>query len=139
MGGKKCFLIEDGKIIYTMADINDYKFFCFNGCVKLFKIDMNRFGGHFANYYDRHGHLLPFGEAAFPPKIDTMPKMPYNLQEMIEIAECLSKGHAFLRVDLYNVNKNIYFSELTFYPASGLGRFTNDQYDKVLGSYLNLK
>lgn len=132
-------MIQNGRIVCQEHDIKDYKFFCFNGKVKVFKVDMNRFEGHFANYYDREGHLLPFGEAAFPPKSDVAFQTPSNLSEMIVIAECQSKGHPFLRVDLYNVNKKIYFSELTFYPASGLGRFTNDHYDKVLGNYLDIK
>ena len=41
---------------------------------------------------------------------------------MIVIAEKLSDGFKFLRVDLYNVKGKIYFGELTFYPAAGMGR-----------------
>lgn len=41
-------------------DINDYKFFVFNGKVKCFKIDFNRFVNHQANYYDGEAKLLKF-------------------------------------------------------------------------------
>jgi hypothetical protein len=33
-------------------NVLDYKFFCFNGHVKYFKIDFDRFNDHRANYYD---------------------------------------------------------------------------------------
>lgn len=131
-------MIQNGRIVCQEHDIKDYKFFCFNGKVKVFKVDMNRFEGHFANYYDAHGHQLPFGEASFPPKEGKDIHLPVNLSEMITIAEKLSYGLPFLRVDLYNINERIYFSELTFYPASGLGRFTDDEWDKKLGSWLNI-
>ena len=32
--------------------LHDYKFFCFNGKVRFFKIDFGRFSDHHANYYD---------------------------------------------------------------------------------------
>ena len=48
----------------------------------------------------------------------------------------LSVGFKFLRVDLYNVNGKVYFGELTFYPASGMGAFTPESWDETIGSYL---
>ena len=32
-------------------ELQDYKFFCFNGKVKFFKVDFGRFVEHHANYY----------------------------------------------------------------------------------------
>ena len=57
---------------------------------------------------------------------------------MVKLAEQLSKDEPFLRVDLYNVRGKIYFGELTFYPASGMGMWTNEDVDDLIGSYLNL-
>lgn len=37
------------------AELKDYKFFCFNGKVKFFKIDFGRFVEHHANYYSPEG------------------------------------------------------------------------------------
>lgn len=42
----------------------------------------------------------------------------------------------FLRVDFYNVEGKIYFGELTFYPASGLGKWTTEEADVINGNYL---
>ena len=42
----------------------------------------------------------------------------------------------FLRVDFYNVNGKIFFGELTFYPASGMGKWTTEEADSIIGDYL---
>ncbi|MCA9134412.1 MAG: hypothetical protein KDA45_14685, partial [Planctomycetales bacterium] len=39
--------------------------------------------------------------------------------DMFRVAEELSRGFDFLRVDLYNLNGRIYFGELTCTPTSG--------------------
>ena len=57
---------------------------------------------------------------------------------MVSLAENLSKGFPFLRVDFYNVNGHIYFGELTFYPASALSPFIDYKSDLELGQYLRL-
>jgi len=119
-------------------ELKDYKFFCFNGKVRFFKVDFGRFVEHHANYYDPDGKLLDFGEADFAPVPNEKVELPENLKEMVKLAEQLSKDEPFLRVDLYNVRGKIYFGELTFYPASGMGMWTNEDVDDLIGSYLNL-
>ena len=118
--------------------LRDYKFFCFNGRVQLFKIDFDRFIEHHANYYNRNGELLPFGEVAFPPVPTKNLEMPTHLTEMIEIAEKLALGHPFIRVDLYECNNKVYFGEMTFYPQSGIGQFTDNIWDEKLGEMLEI-
>ena len=121
------------------GNLVDYKFFCFNGIVKFFKVDFDRFIDHHANYYSLDGKLLYFGEADYPPIPDRKISIPENLGDMIYLAERLSKGHVFLRVDFYSINSIIYFGELTFYPASGLSRFTPISTDIQLGELLDIK
>lgn len=128
------YLSELGK-----GDVRDYKFFCFDGKVKCFKIDFDRFTDHRANYYDRQCNLLPFGERMCPPNPESVIEMPSNIEEMINIAEKLAENETFVRIDLYNVNGKIYFGEFTFYPASGYGEFTDPLWDKELGNWINLK
>lgn len=122
----------------TYHELRDYKFFCFDGVVNFFKIDFNRQTNHRANYYDRNGMLMPFGEAAFPPDPDKKLEIPSNLQEMIRLAERLSQKEHFCRIDLYNIKEKIYFGEITLYPASGLGKFTPDNFDEIIGKMLIL-
>lgn len=119
-------------------DLLDYKFFCFNGMVRFFKVDFGRFVEHHANYYSPEGELLEFGEQGLEPDPNYPIELPNNLGEMIALAEKLSANEPFLRVDLFNVNGNIYFGELTFYPASGMLPWTTEEADKEIGKYLKL-
>ena len=100
-GGK--FIITDGVIraIQVQYDeLKDYKFFCFNGKVKFFKVDFGRFVDHHANYYSPDGNLLDFGEKAFEPDPTYPIELPENLNKMIFLAEKLAMLSPFLRVDL---------------------------------------
>lgn len=119
-------------------ELKDFKFFCFDGKVECFKIDFDRFSSHRANYYDKSGNLLKFGEADFPPDYDRAINIPSNIKEMVSVAETLSVGIVFIRVDLYNVRGQIYFGEMTFFPASGMGRFTPEEWNLKLGEMIKL-
>jgi hypothetical protein len=118
--------------------IYDYKFFCFNGKVKFYKIDFDRFIDHHANYYSPKGKLLPFGESALPPKPEKKLDIPRNINKMIILAEKLSKNYPFVRIDFYNVCGHIYFGEITFYPGSGFSKITPESYDVKIGSLIDL-
>ena len=120
------------------GDARDYKFFCFGGEVKCFKVDFDRFSEHHANWYDRDANILPYGEMICPPCFDKELEMPEDLSRMLKVAERLSQGIPFLRVDLYNVNGHIFVGELTFFPASGLLPFTDMEWDRIMGSWLKL-
>lgn len=122
----------------TTKELRDYKFFCFNGVIKCFKIDFNRFVEHRANYYDKDYNLLPFGEAVCPPNYNIILKRPQNFEKMIDIVEVLSQGIPFVRVDLYNVGGKIYFGEFTFFPAAGCGKFIPPEWDALLGDWIHL-
>lgn len=117
----------------------DYKFFCFKGIPKFFKIDFNRTSDHHANYYDLDWNLLPFGEFDFPPSSSLSTKRPANFTQMIDIASQLSKNFEFLRVDMYNIDGEIFFGELTLYPSNGFGQFTDFEWDCKLGEQIQLK
>ena len=64
--------------------------------------------------------------------------MPVCFDKMVEIARILSGNFPFVRVDLYNVGGQIYFGELTFYPASGYGSFNPDSFDFELGKQFDI-
>lgn len=122
-----------------VKELRDYKFFCFNGNVRCFKVDFDRFTKHKANYYDRECNLIKFGEIVCPPDFNKNIVLPIEqIQEMIDKAELLSKNIPFVRVDFYCVDKQIYFGELTFYPASGFGEFLYSYQDKEMGDWLRL-
>lgn len=101
---------------------SDYKFYSFNGDVECVMVCVGRENGHGkAKYYffDKKWNLLrinPAGRNA--PEGFTIPK-PKKMDEMWKIAEELSSGIPFVRVDLYCEKDKIYFGELTFTPSAG--------------------
>lgn len=120
------------------GDARDYKFFCFGGEVKCFKVDYRRNGIHHANWYTPDGTLLPYSYNRTRPCPDAEVRLPDGLPEMVGLAEKLSRGVPFLRVDFYYVNQKIYAGELTFFPGSGLLPFTDMEWDRIMGSWLTL-
>ena len=64
---------------------------------------------------------------------------PSNLKTMIELAEKLSEGFKFVRVDLYRLNDGtIYFGEMTFTPVSGMGKWYGKDMDLEFGNLIKL-
>lgn len=121
----------------SINDLPDYKFFCFNGEPRIIQLDFDRFKGHKKNLYTPEWELLTFSYN-YPSHPEIQFEKPQKLEEMLNVVRKLSKGHVFLRVDLYWTGEKIYFGEMTFYPASGMGRFKPDEWDYKVGSMLQL-
>lgn len=124
---------------YNNEGLTDYKFYCFNG--KAYKVmlclDRHKEDTKFYSF-DKEWNLLRHNKRGLAAPIDfTLPKPPC-MDEMFKIAEDLSKGIPFARVDLYYVNNKIYFSEITFYPDSGLDENILPEIDKLYGSMIEL-
>lgn len=123
---------------HSTSELRDYKFFCFGGMAKCYKVDFDRFVEHRANYFSTDGELMKIGEEICPPDFNKEIAVPENLEKMKELAEKLSATQPFLRADFYDVDGKVYFGELTFYPASGFGKFIYDGNDELLGSWIKL-
>ena len=61
-------------------------------------------------------------------------KKPKNLKATIDLVELLGKNFDFIRVDLYLLDKHIYFEKKTNYPKSGGVLFNPESFDFELGS-----
>lgn len=117
--------------------ISDYKFYCFSGKVEYLLISHGRFTNNKTfDYFDRDFNRLPFAQGGKNSNLDIHKPPLYDI--MIEIAEKLSHGIPHIRVDLYNVNGKIYFSELTFFDASGFETFEPKEWDLHWGRYIEL-
>jgi hypothetical protein len=57
---------------------------------------------------------------------------PKNYEEMLFVASKLFEGFDFVRVDLYNIDGQIYSGELTFTPAGAL-KLRPTAWDSKLG------
>lgn len=116
--------------------LNDYKFMVFNGKVKCSFTCTERFSkdGLKVTFYDANWDIMPF-ERHYPRSKTPITK-PLNYDEMVELAEKLSKDIPFVRVDFYSIKGKIYFGEMTFYPGSGFEEFTPMEWDKNIGNLL---
>lgn len=132
---KKIFAEE-----YLGSEIIDYKFYCFNGQVDCVLLCLDRQNDSNTKFYffDQNWNFCRYNKAGKEAPKDFTIKKPDNLDEMFEIASKLSLGHPFVRVDLYNINGNIYFGELTFYPASGLDSNRLPETDLYFGNKIDL-
>lgn len=120
-------------------DLIDYKFICFNGKVSYVYGITDRHVGVSAQFgiYDSNFNKLNVDrcDERHQEKILSKPK---NYDKMKLVAEQLSKEFPHVRVDLYNINGNIYFGELTFYDGSGYMSFNPDSFDEELGRNFNI-
>ena len=57
---------------------------------------------------------------------------------MVEIAKKLSSGFPHVRIDLYNINGQIYFGEFTFHHDGGFVPFYPKDWDIKMGNYIQL-
>jgi hypothetical protein len=73
----------------------------------------------------------------FPPHPSSVER-PVQMDLMESLAIQLASGFPYVRVDFYPVQGKVYFGEMTFYPAAGLGNFNPPEWDEILGSKLDL-
>lgn len=117
--------------------LHEFKFLCFDGKPYFCMLDVDRFSGHKRNIYNTEWDLQEWNIGGFENTDDKIPK-PKNLLQMIEIAKKLSSGFSHVRVDLYNVDGKIYFSEMTFTFGSGYSVPRPSYANEFLGSLWHL-
>lgn len=119
--------------------LTDYKIHCFNGVPKFILVCRDRFtdSGLTEDFYSPEWTHMNIKRPKIPNASTPFPK-PEKLNEMLMLAEKLSKNIPFIRIDFYFVEGKIYFSELTFFPASGFEGFEPDEWDKIFGEWLTL-
>ena len=124
----------------SRSELKDYKLWCFGGKVEVVLTCAERFSetGLKENFYDPEWNLLDMRRPAHA-NTDYPIAKPQCLDKMIAFAEQLSKGFPFLRVDFYEVDKKLYFGELTFFPATGMENFEPTEWDRKLGDLINLQ
>lgn len=113
------------------AGIADFKIFCFDGKPYCIVYDIDRYIEHKRNFYDLNWNCLSVSSDCLSFEDSTV--KPEGLERMLKVAEVLSEGFPFVRVDLYYLRGRVYFGELTFYPWSGYVQFNPDNFDYILG------
>lgn len=118
----------------------DHRFHCFNknGQTKIYPqvvTDRHTSTGLATTSYFMNQNFEPMGAvmSKFTSGFEPL-KKPKNLDKMLDIAKKLSAGYGYLRVDLYLLGEEIYFSELTFTPSAGLTELKPFEFNLYLGS-----
>lgn len=131
--------MSDDTTFKTDDDLADYKFYCFGGEPKYCQVIRNRRSNETIDFYDMEWNHMPFvGLNRFAGNGILPVAKPVHLDTMIKICRNLSNNIPFVRVDLYIVNDKVYFGEITFYPASGIGIFTPEEWMMKLGDMIKL-
>ena len=125
------------KYLTTKGGLKDYQFFCFHGTVDILQVISERETKPKVDFYDLNWNRLPLRRVAPPSKNGI--KKPVYFDKMVEIAKKLAQDFPFARVDLYDADGTIYFSELTIYPNSGFGKLKPIEWDYSLGAKIDIK
>ena len=118
--------------------LTDYKFYCFNGTMKFVMINSDRNSDKptKADYFDRDFNWLDFTWGYSHAEI--RPEKPEKYEEMVFLAEKLSKGLPHIRVDFYECNGKVYFGELTFYDGSGFDAIEPIEWEYKIGKMIKI-
>ncbi|MFR2795613.1 ATP-grasp fold amidoligase family protein [Romboutsia timonensis] len=136
---KPCIIAEKYMVDESQVELKDYKIMCFNGKADSIMFCYNRHNGDTRfKFFDLDWNELPYIRDEKNPDKDYIVPKPKSLNKMIEIAEILSKGLDFVRIDLYEISGKIYFGEITLHNASGLDKDITLEADYLLGEKLKL-
>lgn len=121
------------------GDLINYKIFCFAGEPKIINIscNMDTHDNVKFSFLTTEWERYPFIRKGYD-EFDPLPPEPKNKEKMLELARILSKDFYFMRVDLYEIGDQIYFSELTLEPCGGYSPIYPDEWDYKIGEWLTL-
>lgn len=117
--------------------LNVYKILTFGGEPKIIQtIENDKTDHETIDYFDCEWNLLDLRQNY--PNSPVPLDRPKNLDKMLELSRLLSQGTRFVRVDLYEINNKVYFSEFTFFSDAGFEKFNPEKWDKTLGDWIRI-
>ena len=119
------------------GDLNDYKFYCFNGEVTYCEVITGRHTKKQIDFFDLEWNHIDFTFDGYD-YADIRPAKPSCFSTLVEVASKLCKDKPYSRIDLYVVGDKVYFGEITFFPASGFRGFHPDEWNRKLGDMITL-
>jgi len=138
---RACFVEEWVEDVHGGSP-TDYKFHVVNHQVAMIQVDASRFKRHTQLVYSPQWERLPvsFNGHMNPDTVSPDAEPPSNLAELLQAAVELSYSGGLpdsLRIDLYTVGKEVYFSEITFTPNAGRSNeIKPNRVDNILGFLL---
>lgn len=120
------------------GDLPDYKFFVFNGEVRIIQFCEGRYENLQSVFLGPDWQMLPFSYASFKPYEGPLPAPPACLAEMTESACRLASGFPLLRVDFYTHRDRPVLGELSLNPVGGYTVFSPGEWNRTIGDWLTL-
>lgn len=121
----------------------DYKFHCFEG--KPFHCQVfttrNSEEKTTADFYDMQWNNQKYIRTladTYDSNSHKIVEKPQTFEEMKRLAEILSQNIPYVRVDFYEVDGQVYFGEITFYPAAGFSSFQPKEWEMIWGNMIDL-
>lgn len=134
---KPCIIAEKFMQDEKFDNLSVYKILCFGGEPRIFQtIKNDKTPEESIDYFDINWNRLDLRQN-FPNSAEPLEE-PSNREEMLELARELARGFPQIRTDFYSINGRVYFSELTFYSDTGFAAFDPPDWDKILGSWIEL-
>lgn len=135
--------MSDFDVANGIIGILDYKVHCFLGEPKYIQVIGNR------DYINHSGRQLIYDfkwkkqEWSFGdyPKYKFEIPRPHNLELMYEYSKMLACDMPYVRIDWYEINKQLKFGEITLIPNSGMYIFNEDwtrDIDQKLGDLITI-
>lgn len=119
------------------GDLNDYKFYCFNGKAIYCEVIRGRNTVKQIDFFDRNWNHTEFTFRNRQLSKNVL-KRPACYDDMLRIADILSEDKPFARIDLYVINDQVYFGEITFFPGAGFSVFNPYEWNYKMGDLLHL-
>lgn len=127
-GLEKKILIEEN--ISVDGRLDDYKFYMVKGIPLYSSMVFDRFIDVSCAVMDLTDMSVldaTISDLKFPENF----KLPVIYPKMIEAARALSREFEFVRIDLYEVNGEIFFGEFTFSPSAGCDHMANTEWTRT--------
>ena len=120
-------------------ELSDYKFYCFNGEPRILYVSRGLENHETAriSFVTLDWEQAPVKRGDFK-SFEQLPPKPKTFDLMMELAKKLSENIPFLRVDFYDINGQLYFGELTFFPGAGFTVLEPEEWDYTLGNWIRL-
>lgn len=118
------------------SDLNDYKFFCFDGKPEILFVATERSTDCKFDFFDMDFQHLDI--VNIHPQSEHAISKPQTFEQMKELAARLSQGLKFVRIDLYEINGKVYFSEFTMFHAGGFWPVSPEVWEQKLGDLIRI-
>ncbi len=134
-------LLDASKQPISSKSLIDYKVWCVNGEPQYIWACYDRTNARVqVMMYDTQWNAVP-QKCFCTPHYRIAPELlppPYSLRQMMESARALAEGFPVVRVDFYEVDKKLYFGEMTFTAAGGFNDFYSQEFQNEMGEMIDL-